>query len=67
MLNSVAAAAVALTVGISIKKYKRGLKVLKEFKEDLIKFLLTMGLIFMMIMLIIQQKLKFVLNGVKSI
>ena len=36
--NSVAAAAVALTVGITIKDIKNGLLNLKVFKEDLIKY-----------------------------
>ena len=53
----VAALAIAFTIGITPQKIKEGLKILKGFKEDLIKYSHIMVLAFMMIMLIILQKL----------
>ena len=46
ILNSVAALAVAMTVGIPVTKIKLGLKSFKGVQEDLIKYLLIKGMDF---------------------
>ena len=56
--NSVAASALAITVGLTVSSIKKGLKNLRAFKEDLIKFLHLIKLTFLMTMLTIQLKLK---------
>ena len=55
--NSVAASALAITVGLTVSSIKKGLKTSRVFKEDLIKFSHLIKSTFLMIMPTIQLKL----------
>ena len=65
--NSVGALGVALSVGTPIQKIKKGLKILKVSKEDLIKYLLIIACDFYDDYAHHPTEIKLVLQGVKKV